>query len=142
MQLPTMVASAGLWPLSSPLAGQKRPPILPGGCFLLFGGPGAPRKLHTSRALPEGNRKLRRESGFRLCGSRSEIWAMLSAPAAQRGASSRGYKGCRIIGLVPNDEDLFATAAQGYRTRAARAAVYATAKIAKGSKVPKAHHNN
>jgi hypothetical protein len=33
-----MVASAGLWPLSSPLAGQKRPLILPGGRFLLFEG--------------------------------------------------------------------------------------------------------
>lgn len=30
-----MVASAGLWPLLSPLAGQKRPPFLPGGRFLL-----------------------------------------------------------------------------------------------------------
>jgi hypothetical protein len=33
-----MVVPAGLWPLLSPLAGQKRPPILPGGRFLLFGG--------------------------------------------------------------------------------------------------------
>jgi len=32
-----MVAPAGLWPFLSPLAGQKRPPILPGGRFLLFG---------------------------------------------------------------------------------------------------------
>jgi hypothetical protein len=32
-----MVASAGLWPLSSPLAGQKRPLILPSGRFLLSG---------------------------------------------------------------------------------------------------------
>ena len=31
-----MVASAGLWPLSSPLAGEKRPLILPSGRFLVL----------------------------------------------------------------------------------------------------------
>jgi len=49
-----MVASAWLWPLSSPLAGQKRPPILPGGRFLLFGGRerATPRPRVSSAASP------------------------------------------------------------------------------------------
>jgi hypothetical protein len=49
-----MVASAGLWPLSSPLAGQKRPPILPGGRFLWLGGRERPASF--TPALSEGNR--------------------------------------------------------------------------------------
>ena len=38
----SLVGLTGLWPLLSPLAGQKRPPILPGGRFLLS-------------AIPEGS---------------------------------------------------------------------------------------
>jgi hypothetical protein len=50
-----MVAPAGLWPLLSPLAGKKRPPILPGGRFLLSGGR---ERLHLKRM---GNHHPRHE---------------------------------------------------------------------------------
>jgi hypothetical protein len=50
-----MVASAGLWPLSSPLAGQKRPLILPSGRFLLSGSRERPfpRPRVSSAASPD-----------------------------------------------------------------------------------------
>jgi hypothetical protein len=57
-----MVVLAGLWPLSSPLAGQKRPPILPAGAFFLFGVcPHIPR-LHVSRSVVTVSLKRKRAS--------------------------------------------------------------------------------
>jgi hypothetical protein len=86
----TMVASAGLWPLSSPLAGQKRPPILRAGRFS--------QASHLSAANPVS-----------ACADRARRHAIRPWRNSWCNAPpSRSYEDCRRdhrLGL--NDEDLF-----------------------------------